>query len=267
MSSFESIFQKLALISIDNEKIKAFIDIIDDLYSLAEKYNGRLNEFSIPIHTIAELSYCTQAKYIHRGCYCPSPVIDLLIGNTKRGKVTKKLPKTKKEYYKYCWDINGYILSAEKFDPEISVSTPIEIEFIIRESDIEYGISFMTINNTPVELFHLSKAYYENSLIKSYSAMVYSEYLPKDVMGLHHEEYTYSGTRLTKADMYFNILPKMNIYDLSECLFKYDDNGKIYQYDVLRQSIKTTYSVSKAKYIQRTHTAISCSLPPVCDLI
>jgi len=248
MNDFESLILELQR-EVDSEKICKFVDIIDELSSVAERYGNTVEEFICLAKTATKTRFCIQSKYIHRGCCCPSPVIDLLVGNTKRGKLTDKLPKTKKEYFKYYYDDTGFVFFAEKYNPGLSVESPVEVEIIVRDNDVEFGITFDSIN--PTSINYLTKAHYEGQFIKSYSELVYSEYIQKAMMDLHYEEYMYTENQLTKANMYFGIIPSFNIYDLNECFFRYDDNGKIYEYDVLRKSKLSTYSVPKAKYSQR----------------
>ena len=220
-------------IVIDRDKISNFSSIIDELRLVADRHRNSLDEFNAITQNAPKVSYCVQSKYMHRGCYCPSPMLDLLIDNVRRGKSAEKLPKAKKGYYKYYFDASGILVTAEKYDPSISAESPHEIEHIIREEAVEYGLTF--VKTDPPSIMYLSKACYENDLIKSYAACLYNEHTPKAMWELHYEEYSYSGARLMKADVYFGISPHFNSYDMNECSFKYDDSGKIYEFDVMRQ--------------------------------
>jgi hypothetical protein len=145
-----------AIVTIDSDKMSSFNNIIDELCAVAEKYQNPMEKLGVLTQAAPKIGYCTQSKYIHRGCLCPSPVLDLLVDNVRRGKSAEKLPKTKKGYYKYYFDANGILIAAEKYDRALSGESPAEIEYIIREGDVEYGI---TCSRTePPSITYLSKA-------------------------------------------------------------------------------------------------------------
>ena len=243
------------IVNIDDEKMNEFKKIINEFCLIADRYGSSISELTkFAESNTRKTEFCIQSKYLHRGFYCPSPVLELLIENCKRGKLTAKPYKTTRDYYKYNFDNNNSMVSAEHYITGLSC-TPLEIEFIIRDGDVEYGITFSNHKEAAdyIEITYISMAKYENSAIKSYSADLFSKYIPKENMSLHHEEYFYSGKLLTEAHIYFNILPLMNIYDKNECFFRYDGDKKIYEYDVIREHqgkpIKSTYTVPKSKYI------------------
>ena len=47
---------------------------------------------------------------LHRGFYCPSPVFELIVGNTKRGKLLKRVTSFSKPSHEYGFDGKGRLL-------------------------------------------------------------------------------------------------------------------------------------------------------------
>ncbi len=78
----------------------------------------------------------TSGVTIHRGFYCPSPVFDLIVGGTKRGKITSRKPIKEKNWRSYGFDRNGRLLwCREYFNGNLSYT-----EYLIHEGNHIYGI-------------------------------------------------------------------------------------------------------------------------------
>ena len=213
----------------DDGKMNEFKEIIHEFCSVAEKYSHSMDDLNRFVATNTKrIEFGIQSKCLHRGYYCPSPIIDLLVNGTKRGKLTKALRKTTKECYQYNFDENDHMLSIEHYYsyPHDSMH---ETEFIIKENDVEYGVTFQ---NEWMEVSQISKVVYNDDLVQSYTSGGYHKSLSTDYMSFDHEEYFYTGTILTRAVVYFNVSPALNLYDKYECIIRYDDDGEILEFDV-----------------------------------
>ena len=101
---------------------------------------------------------------IHRGYYCPSPVMDLLIGNKSRGR--KVSESAKKVRYRYAYDDDGKMLFVEHLQGANSV------EYLFSQDDVRYGIT-VSIQN---ELVSISEEVFKNGVIERYTyATVYPD--------------------------------------------------------------------------------------------
>ena len=58
--------------------------------------------------------YSKGGESTHRGYYCPSPVIDLLIGNVSRGRLLKRRPAVNYDYI-YCLNEARQIIMVDAF--------------------------------------------------------------------------------------------------------------------------------------------------------
>ncbi len=207
-------------INIDNEKVYYFQAVIDELYNLAQKYknyNLFSNQFS---NLTVEVKYASGSKSLHRGFFCPSPTFDLVVGGCKRGRIIKKPAKASSEYYQYYFDHNQQLLCINQFIKASNLS-PYTTEFIIRQDNIEYGITY---HNASKDISYLTKCDYENNKIRNYATVCYFDGISKDMMSLQFEEYEYTNDVLSKVVMYPGIIPKDNLYNNTEFELLYDNN-------------------------------------------
>ena len=64
--------------------------------------------------TYAREEYCVNSTF-HRGVYHPSPVIDLLVGNTKRGMLRNRCPSNRQFTHRYKFDNKGALVKVETY--------------------------------------------------------------------------------------------------------------------------------------------------------
>jgi len=257
MMGMASVFNDKAAISIDESKMNELKEIIHELYTVAGKYNNSMEELiAVAKSKAIRTEYSTQSKFLHRGYYCPSPIYDLVIGNSRRGELTNNPNAT--EYYQYNFDSNNAMVSAEQYATIPTGLNAQTIEFIFREGNTEYGLTFDNYAGqyAKKEISYLVKAEYLSGELISYSGCLHNSHISEDMTTLHHEDYFYTEGRLSKADVYINVCPAFNSYDKNVYIFRYDDSGKIYEYDVQSQLrgklYKDTHAVSKEKYIMRS---------------
>ena len=91
---------------------------------------------------------------IHRGCYSPSPLCDIVVGNGNRGKVAKR--RGKGSCFQFGFDEFGYPVSAEHLYNGNSVSW----EGIYQESDRALGLLYTVDGKT--ELDGISLEFYDD---------------------------------------------------------------------------------------------------------
>ena len=53
---------------------------------------------------------------IHRGFYCPSPVLDIVIGNVHRGRILKRVTARSKISHRFGFDAGNTLVYAETLD-------------------------------------------------------------------------------------------------------------------------------------------------------
>ena len=96
---------------------------------------------------------------MHRGFYCPSPVIEHIIVNIKRGKIAKKLGNVKKPTNFYEFDTDGRLRIVDTNYPNGNIGT----EYLFYEEDVVLVIQF-----SKGDLYQLSIEQYDGKRLKSY---------------------------------------------------------------------------------------------------
>lgn len=230
IDEFNKEMRKSIIINIVDNRMDFFKSIISEFCGLGEKYRNSYEELKEKVNNNAFSSeYCSQSKCLHRGFYCPSPIIDIIVGGSKRGKLIKKTIKSSKDYYEYIFNESHKLILSKQFMSGDFDFSPYITEFVIYENNIEYGLSF---HNGWNEITYISKSVYINNLIQSYSAANYSTAISEEKMDLHYEEYKYENELLTDSTVYFNISPLMNLYDKNEILFRYNVHGEMVEYTI-----------------------------------
>lgn len=74
---------------------------------------------------------------LHRGFYCPCPVFELIVGNSHRGKLLKRLTSRSRPTHEYGFDADGRLLWAKRFHE----GNPVFTEFLQYREDRRYGFT------------------------------------------------------------------------------------------------------------------------------
>lgn len=86
----------------------------------------------------------TNAKYMHRGYYCPSRMQEHIFDNVKRGKIVTKPTKRTKISHKYYYHDN----KLRAIDSYLTDNnSDFEREYLIYEGDVIYGVTIDLQNN------------------------------------------------------------------------------------------------------------------------
>lgn len=132
---------------------------------------------------------------LHRGYYCPSPVFDLLVGNTKRGKILLR-PSTRSKFsHRYVFDSNDDLLFVQTFlDSNVAAT-----EYIVHSDSIIYGIAV----NRFGELYQVSEEIYSQGRLIEYTLVSYNEISDSYCAhSMNRERYTYDEDGLLDCDWY-----------------------------------------------------------------
>lgn len=186
-----------------------------ELISFADKYKDKFEDLcNIIKEKTIRTEYSVGGNYLHRGFYCPSPIEDIVIGNIKRGRLTKNCEKKDFEYYFDTSDI----LIGTKIINEYNNG---ETEYITATNGIELGIVFDDFSG----LRGVSRCIYNNNKICKYE---YADILSND---LTTEIYTYDKTNcLSSVEKYFNFVFEANILSHVNYIFFHDEKGYLSKY-------------------------------------
>lgn len=125
---------------------------------------------------------------IHRGCYCPSPVRDIIVGRTKRGVLRKK-PGVKEKTHVYGFNSEDQLVYVEH--PWSAQ------ECIFRSDDREFSVVYDTSWGSRTKIAMVCECIYEQGKLQRYTEYKVSPY--HWVMDFTREEYAYSLSGLSSA--------------------------------------------------------------------
>lgn len=167
-------------------KNETFIIECNRLAEIVEQYRGecQLIYERLKNEAVRE-KFAVGGEKIHRGFYCPSPIIDV-VGNANRGKLLKRLTARSKPTYRYSFDRDGRLIIAEHGGYK---------EIIIRRDDVETGILF----TKKWGIYAVSECIYNGEKIQSYVFGLYDEG-EKCINEYSKETYEYSENGLETVD-------------------------------------------------------------------
>jgi hypothetical protein len=139
-------------------RFEEFDKILFDNDKRTRKYKNKYQKLkSIVEPQVANLYYGKSNLYL--GHFCPSLIIDYILGKWKREKLRKSKPKSK-DYVTYEVDSQGKLLRTS----ECVEGQPVFETYIIRETNEEYSITFL--NQNPVSNDNVRAIYYDNKIIR-----------------------------------------------------------------------------------------------------
>ena len=163
-----------------------FSDECTRIERIINEYQPKCKEYfeSVAAQTVTE-QYCYGGD-IHRGFYNPSLIEDIIIGNVKRGRLTKKQKNNSRPAYVYGFDEQNKLTT---------VTGRYGREFIIYNKDCQIGITFDKYG-----IIAVCESEYENNMLKSYTYYMCNSD-DSTVIDLRREVYTYSKNELA-VDVY-----------------------------------------------------------------
>ena len=165
---------------------------------------------------------------IHRGVYCPSPILDLLIGGLSRGRILKRVTAASKITHKYFFDKYGQLLYVE------SMIMDGGIEYLVREGDTLWGVSL----DCEGSLSAISEETFREGRLQRYTyAEIASDEENADCYRMCSEEYSYDEQGLfsclrTEYIPMCNEISKINLYTFER------QNGYLHSFTAVDQISK-----------------------------
>ena len=168
---------------------------------------------------------------LHRGYYCPSPVYDLIVGNTHRGKLLNRITSRSKPSHAYGFDDNKQLLWCDFINNgNVSMS-----EYLVYRDHVIYGITFDSTGHIRL----VTEEVYQNSTFIQYTRCLCPTLngTPQCVE-LLREEYTYdeAGIRSSTWYKYIHASDLPTVFKSTEFSFQREDG-----YIVSYRSGSTTY--------------------------
>ena len=144
--------------------------------------------------------YALGSRYMHRGFYCPSPDVEYMITNMKRGKIAKRITSASCPTNRYLFNADNRLYLADTFYPNRTTKT----EYIVYEQNIVLGVTFNErgISELSIEEFNRNRC----------SQYIWAEAHPKgigyDFPSIHSETYLYGDDGRMETDYYILQAPE-----------------------------------------------------------
>ena len=205
-----------------------------------EKTNQLINSAENYIPVVADCSGLIEltcaGSNMFRGCFHPSPVFDLIVGNAKRGRKSKGNIRFDKISHRYFLN-EDYQLAYIETMHEGNV---VHGESLIYEQNKRIGIT----TGGGGDILGICEEKFENNQIISFAYLSYHEIAKGNVLcHLHWEEYKYDENGLCTCEFVSNYSPEYKPFTFSQYQFSVQ-NGMIISYT---NSKGTQYSASHKK--------------------
>ena len=187
-------------------------ELSKNLISCALQFQEVGNDRAYHELEVEKTEMCTGSD-LHRGCYCPSPVFDLLIGNTNRGHILLKPTCRTRFSHKYYFGKKGELLYVDQ---------PGQTEYLVIEHDFRYGFSFGEYGLCGVAM----ETFKDGRLLEYMRANISPFHLKKGILmgDILYETYSYENSRLLICNQHSMIFghPQMGMHEKYK--FCYDEN-------------------------------------------
>lgn len=192
-----------------------FINSSDRMFKMLKKYSEycikHIDDFR---SSVVYEQYGIGGETIHRGYYCPSKIEDIVVGNARRGRITKR---------KEDIDNPDYIYGFDKENRLITVRKQCEFEMIIYTEHSEIGLTFWESDKS---IMLISECCYCNEKIKSYTLCNYNPYM-NSFLEILTENYEYMENKM--------IVDRFGLYPMGKTHVRFDftvENGYLKSYTV-----------------------------------
>lgn len=183
---------------------------------IALKHIGKVDdEYKEAVESAVTVKYAAGGT-LHRGYFCPSPVLDIIVGNNKRGSIRKS---SKGATHKYYFDKEGRIIAVDT----IGISK----EVIFHSDGGSLGLSF----DIEGEMNLIVECRYSNKFIVEYTEAEYWEH-DKDVNFYYKQSYEYLDGKLNSVETY-DFVPETNLLQHNKYIFTHDKKGYLSTYKVI----------------------------------
>lgn len=165
-----------------------------------EYYIMHIHEFTQHAKTlICRKEYAKGGVCLHRGYYCPSPILDLVTGNCNRGHLIKNVKRSSKYSYEYCFDNDNHLICVNKYENNIQMPFKcIESELLIYSKDSVLSIIYELLLNGVINIIAISKCVYNDGNIERYDyALFFSNEETVDCIEIKTEKYDYHNNKIS----------------------------------------------------------------------
>lgn len=168
----------------------------------------------------ARFEYGKGGETLHRGYYCPSPIIDIIAGGCNRGKILKRLTSNSTPSYKYGFNDENNIIFACNIIDKLN-------EVIINKNNLSIGIVF----SENYGIHAVAECLYDKGNIIFYNYGVFNPFSNSiDEVKIEMYEYSNFGIDCVYFINFFYDR-KNSIFKKEKFKFYHNENGFISKFD------------------------------------
>ena len=177
------------------------------LENLAHMFLSRIPELSQAYTSeTVRVEYATGST-LRRGFYCPSPVFELIVGNTKRGKISHRKPATAKHWHMYGFNRNNNLLWCREYYNGNASYT----EHLIYENSHVYAVQAEAHSG---RLSRFTDEFYEKGQLTKLMFGMFG--IDGECQELLTETYQYDNEGIVACTWHSIVLPPKSIPDFLE---------------------------------------------------
>lgn len=185
--------------------------------------------------------YGVGGEVLQRGYYCPSPIIDIVVGNCNRGRIVKRMTEKAKKNISFEY---GFQDDKLLFVKRIGESSIYEYEYISYHDNKQIGYTF----DAEMDLITISECIFNNDKLISYFVVHLTNLYDENcIYSCEKEIYEYTNGMLHSATLYTK--QTLNICDHDKYIFDHDEDGFLSSY----KSIEYEKGVEKEDYYWKDH--------------
>jgi len=239
-----------------NYKEQELLELYD---KYSQCYNTLLEESK---RIICSTEYGYGGEVLHRGYYCPSPVIDIVIGRANRGRHSKRKNEKKETDYIFYKNKDGRLVMVDTYGEfRDSGRVLCSREFILYEQGRTVAPQFeFEKGSKPINIVSLTLCDYEAGRLTRYRRLHMHSHIENGTVvklmknrQLDAEDYSYDSSGLLEQSTIGDMLPGYTP-DFSHeftCRFFHDEDGFLHAYQEVYDKNKgfepIVYKVPKNK--------------------
>lgn len=202
-----------------NTSLKRLNEILDDYqYKIKALYDNLSTQ-------VNKKEYAIKGEYLVRGYYCPSPIKDIIVGNTPRGRILKRITSVSKPTYEYGFDAGDNLILVKYIHLDIFDKSNYEI--ILHEDNSVIGILFTLDGKENTEIIAINESKYDN---KNRIISFVNGYFDKsDFYEIEQEIYSYDEFGLKTTEL-CSCVESEHTYELYT--FYHNSEGELNEYIV-----------------------------------
>ena len=198
----------------------------DRLVRIAQQIYAYIEDIRVRAENATVRTEMAVGSNIHRGVYCPSPILDIVVGNVSRGRILKRATSLSKVSHQFEFDNKGSLLSSKSIGNDMLDV----VEYIVHQGVNIYGLA---IDPSYGPTFISEESFVDQKLVAYRYANLICEDNGLGCLTLHSESYHYDNLGLKSSD-WVDYRAVINSFDCRHYEFE-RENGSLSTYKAIEK--------------------------------